>query len=70
MALAVALLAIRHMVGCGPRAVPSKGGVGRWRGMLVALDMAAADGSSVLVVDPYWFHLVYKLTLSVVMDSR
>ena len=43
---------------------------GNWRGRLVVLDMDAADESKGLVVVLYWFHLVCKLTSSVVMVIR
>ena len=47
-----------------------RGNGGNWRGKLVVLDVDATDELTCLVVVPYWFHLVCKLTTSVVMVIR
>ena len=56
------LLAILRMGRCWNRA--------KYRGRLVVLDVDAADESTGSVVVLYWFHLVCKLTSSVVMVIR
>ena len=47
-----------------------RGSGGNWRGRLVVLDVDVAIKSIGLVVVPYWFHLVCKLTSLVVMVIR
>ena len=38
------------------------GGVGKWRGMLVVLEVYAINASVVVVVELYLLHLFWRLT--------